>query len=151
MLLGSRGPVLLVIALLAAVLGLQLQGTLPTAAALRQHSGAAVAPHPATERYLEGVRQRNADVLWPVLSDELKVSWLEQGRTKGAVQQQFDRLARQNREVEKVTYVGGYDLGKGNTMYFYLVTSQGESGSSNADYVFVVDKGSGKISSVSRA
>lgn len=151
MALGRRGPVLLIIAALAILLVLQLRGLVPTVAATRSGNSAPLPPTPATERYLEGVRQANADIFWPVLSDELKVAWQEQGRTKAAVQQQLDTLAKQGLEIDKVTYVGGRRLAQGGAIYFYFVSSQAPNGShQDVNYVFIVDK-TGKIASVARA
>lgn len=103
----------------------------------------------ATENYLKGTQNFNAELIINSLSDEA----LDRGRSRGAIQEQQQRLdAARERGVrmDQFDYVGGKPLPDGTSLQFYVVTMRGLGGRSEPEYVsyvFTLDR-SGKIARI---
>jgi hypothetical protein len=103
----------------------------------------------ATEEFMRGNRDYNADLIWQSFNDEARDRLRSQGGSLESVQAQMQAAKERGIKVEEVSYVGGRDLPDGTSMQFYLV---GYRASSRADleyvpYLFTLDRG-GKIAKV---
>jgi hypothetical protein len=103
----------------------------------------------ATEEFMRGNREYNADLVWRSFNDEARERLLSQGGSVESIQAQMQAARERGLRVENVSYIGGRDLPDGTSMQFYLV---GYRASSRADleyvpYLFTLDRG-GKIAKV---
>jgi hypothetical protein len=104
---------------------------------------------PATEEFMRGNREYNAELVWRSFNDEARERLRTQGGSVEAIQAQMQAARERGLKVENVSYIGGRDLPDGTSMQFYLV---GYRASSRADleyvpYLFTLDRG-GKIAKV---
>jgi hypothetical protein len=104
----------------------------------------------ATQEYMRGNREYNADLVWRSLSDEAQERLRGQGSSPESLQAGMQAAKDRGLvKVEEVSYIGGRDLPDGTSMQFYLV---GYRASSKTDleyvpYLFTLDRG-GKIAKV---
>ena len=103
----------------------------------------------ATEEFMRGNRDYNADLIWQSFNDEARQRLSDQGGSLESVQAQMQAAKERGLKLEEVSYIGGKELPDGTSMQFYLV---GYRASSRADleyvpYLFTLDRG-GKIAKV---
>lgn len=103
----------------------------------------------ATEGFLKGNRDFNAEMVWQSFSDEARQQLGSAGGSPQAIQQQMDLARQRGRKIEEFSYIGSKELPNGSTMAFYVV---GVRQQPNADvefvpYLFTLDSG-GKIAKV---
>ena len=137
--------VLLVVVLVVAgvVLLPSLTPSLPIVAQLR---GTAPA---ATEDYLRGNRDYNADLVWSSLSDDARARLRTQGASPEDLQRQMETAREHGVKLEEISYIGGKVLPDGTSMQFYLVGVRQDT-KSDIDYqpyMFTLDR-DGKIAKV---
>jgi hypothetical protein len=104
---------------------------------------------PATEDYLRGNREYNADLVWNSLNSDAQSRLTSSGGSKDDLQQEMDTAKQKGVQVIESSYIGGKTLPDGTSMQFYLVGIRTQAGS-NTDYqpyMFTVDR-DGKIAKV---
>ena len=119
-------------------------GYIPGVASLR----AQTAPT-ATEDYLHGNRDYNADLVWNSLDSDAQTRLSSRGGSRDDIQQQMDAAKQRGVQLAEMSYIGGKSLPDGTSMQFYLVGVRQQSGA-NIDYqpyMFTLDR-DGKIAKV---
>jgi hypothetical protein len=119
-------------------------GSIPGVASLRSQTAPA-----ATEDYLRGNRDYNADLVWNSLDSDAQSHLASQGGSRDDIQQQMDAAKQRGVQIAEMSYIGGKSLPDGTSMQFYLVGIRQQSGS-NVDYqpyMFTLDH-DGKIAKV---
>jgi hypothetical protein len=119
-------------------------GYVPGVASLR----AQTAPG-ATEDYLHGNRDYNADLVWNSLDSDAQSRLTSQGGSRDDLQQQMDAAKQRGVQIAEMSYIGGKTLPDGTSMQFYLVGVRQQTGA-NVDYqpyMFTLDR-DGKIAKV---
>lgn len=135
--------VVVVVALIVA--GTLFLPTIPVFSNLRGNT----AP-PATEDYLKGNRDYNADLVWNSLDSDAQSRLTAQGGSRDGLQQQMDAAKQKGVLLMETSYIGGKSLPDGTSMQFYLVGIRPQAGSSSIDYqpyMFTLDR-DGKIAKV---
>jgi hypothetical protein len=119
-------------------------GSVPAFSTLRGQS----APT-ATEDYLHGNRDYNADLVWNSLDNDAQSRLTAQGGSRDDLQQQMDAAKQKGVQLTEMSYIGGKSLPDGTSMQFYLVGIRQQSGSSidYQPYMFTLDR-DGKIARV---
>jgi len=128
----------------AVVLVPVLLPSIPGLSSLRAQS----AP-PATEDYLRGNRDYNADLVWASLNPDAQGRLRDRGGSLEGLQQQMEAARQQGIKLEEISYVGGKALPDGTSMQFYLVGVR-QPPRSDIDYqpyMFTLDR-DGKIAKV---
>jgi len=103
----------------------------------------------ATEDYLRGNRDYNAELVWNSLDADAQTRLTSQGGTRDDLQQQMNAAKQRGVQIAEMSYVGGKSLPDGTSMQFYLVGVRQQAGS-NVDYqpyMFTLDR-DGKIAKV---
>lgn len=103
----------------------------------------------ATEDYLRGNRDYNAELVWNSLDADAQTRLTSQGGTKDDLQQQMNAAKQRGVQIAELSYIGGKSLPDGTSMQFYLVGVRQQAGS-NVDYqpyMFTLDR-DGKIAKV---
>jgi hypothetical protein len=118
--------------------------SIPGLAQLRANS----AP-PATEDYLRGNKDYNADLVWASLNPDAQSRLRDRGGSLEGLQQQMEAARQQGVKLEEISYVGGKALPDGTSMQFYLVgiRQQARSDIDYQPYMFTLDR-DGKIAKV---
>jgi hypothetical protein len=104
---------------------------------------------PATENYLRGNRDYNADLVWNSLDSDAQSRLSNQGGSLGDLQKQMEAAKSQGVKLEEMSYIGGKAQPDGTSIQFYLVGIRQQAGS-NLDYqpyMFTLDR-DGKIAKV---
>jgi len=104
----------------------------------------------ATEDYLKGNRDYNADLVWNSLDTDAQSRLTAQGGSRDGLQQQMDAAKQKGVQLAEMSYIGGKALPDGTSMQFYLVGIRQQAGSSSIDYqpyMFTLDR-DGKIAKV---
>jgi hypothetical protein len=139
------GILAVVVLIVAAIVAAPMYvGLIPGLSALRSQS----APN-ATEDYLRGNRDYNADLIWNSLDTDAQSRLSSQGGSKDGIQQQMDAAKQKGVQIAEMSYIGGKSLPDGTSMQFYLVGIREQAGS-NVDYqpyMFTLDR-DGKIAKV---
>jgi len=119
-------------------------GYIPGVASLR----AQTAPT-ATEDYLRGNRDYNADLVWNSLDSDAQTRLSSRGGSRDDIQQQMDAAKQRGVQIAEMSYIGGKSLPDGTSMEFYLVGVRQQSGASvdYQPYMFTLDR-DGKIAKV---
>jgi hypothetical protein len=135
---------------LVVVVGVIVAGVtyLPSIPALSNLRGS-TAPM-ATENYLKGNRDYNADLVWNSLDSDAQSRLTAQGGSRDGLQQQMDAAKQKGVQLTEMSYIGGKSLPDGTSMQFYLVGIRQQAGSSSVDYqpyMFTLDR-DGKIAKV---
>jgi hypothetical protein len=141
-LIASVAAIVLVVA--AIVVAPRYIGSVPGVASLRQQT----APT-ATEDYLRGNRDYNADLVWNSLDSDAQSRLTSQGGSRDDIQQQMDAAKQRGVQLSEMSYIGGKTLPDGTSMQFYLIGVRQQSGA-NVDYqpyMFTLDR-DGKIAKV---
>jgi hypothetical protein len=118
--------------------------SIPGLASLR----AQTAP-PATENYLRGNRDYNADLVWNSLDNDAQSHLRDQGGSLDDLQKQMEAARSQGVKLEEVSYIGGKAQPDGTSIQFYLVGIR-QPPRSDIDYqpyMFTLDR-DGKIAKV---
>jgi hypothetical protein len=100
-----------------------------------------------TERYFQGQANYDSNMIWSVLSDDLKARAEANGSTQNDLQSQLDDAKAAGRQVDQINYIGNYDMQNGQSMQFYVATvsqSPTDPAPSPIFYVFTLDT-DGKI------
>jgi hypothetical protein len=103
----------------------------------------------ATEDYLRGNRDYNADLVWNSLDSDAQSRLTAQGGSRDDLQQQMEAAKQKGVQLAEMSYIGGKVLPDGTSMQFYLVGVRQQTGS-NIDYqpyMFTLDR-DGKIAKV---
>jgi hypothetical protein len=119
-------------------------GYIPGVSSLRSQT----APS-ATEDYLRGNRDYNANLVWNSLDTDAQSRLTSQGGSVDDLQQQMDTAKQRGVQIAEMSYIGGKSLPDGTSMQFYLVGVRQQSGA-NVDYqpyMFTLDR-DGKIAKV---
>ncbi|MBV9323624.1 MAG: hypothetical protein JO352_07570 [Chloroflexi bacterium] len=119
-------------------------GAIPGVTGLRSQT----APS-ATEDYLRGHRDFNADLVWNSLDADAQSRLTSQGDSRDDIQQQMDAAKQRGSQIAEMSYIGGKTLPDGTSMQFYLVGVRQQPGA-NVDYqpyMFTLDR-DGKIAKV---
>jgi hypothetical protein len=117
---------------------------IPGVATLRTQTAPA-----ATEDYLRGNRDYNADLVWNSLDSDAQRRLSSQGGSRDDLQQQMDAAKQRGVQIAEMSYIGGKSLPDGSSMQFYLVGVRQQTGA-NVDYqpyMFTLDR-DGKIAKV---
>jgi hypothetical protein len=103
----------------------------------------------ATEDYLKGNRDYNADMVWNSLDGDAQSRLTSQGGSRDGLQQQMDAAKQKGVQLAEMSYIGGKALPDGTSMQFYLVGIRQQAGSSidYQPYMFTLDR-DGKIAKV---
>jgi hypothetical protein len=119
-------------------------GSIPGLASLRGQT----APT-ATEDYLRGNRDYNADLVWNSLDNDAQLRLTSQGGSRDDLQQQMDAAKQKGIQLAEMSYIGSKSLPDGTSMQFYLVGTRQQTGSSidYQPYMFTLDR-DGKIAKV---
>ncbi len=107
--------------------------------------GTAPAPQ-ATEEFMRGNQEYNADLIWQSLSDQARNRLESQGGSVDAFKTQMDSAKQRGVRLQDVSYIGEKSLPDGTSMVFYLVGyKQGDNANVEfVPYLFTLDS-SGKI------
>ena len=107
------------------------------------------APPNATEDYLEGNRDYNADLVWRSLDSDAQQRLTNQGGSVDDLQRQMDAAKSQGIQLAEISYIGGKAMPDGTSMQFYLVgvRQQSKSDLDYQPYMFTLDR-DGKIAKV---
>ena len=138
------GLAVLVVVIAAIVAAPMYIGMIPGLSGLRAQS----APG-ATEDYLRGNRDYNAELVWNSLDNDAQSRLSSQGGSKDGIQQQMDAAKQRGVQIAESSYIGGKSLPDGTSMQFYLVGIRQQTGA-NIDYqpyMFTLDR-DGKIAKV---
>jgi hypothetical protein len=121
---------------------------LPSIPGLGSLRGSGPAPN-ATEDYLRGNRDYNADLVWNSLDNDAQSRLSAGGGSRADLQQQMDTAKQQGVQLADVSYIGGKSLPDGTSMQFYLVAirQQTRSDLDYQPYMFTLDR-DGKIAKV---
>ncbi len=119
-------------------------GSIPGLASLRGQT----APT-ATEDYLRGNRDYNADLVWNSLDNDAQSRLTSQGGSRDDLQQQMDAAKQKGIQLAEMSYIGSKSLPDGSSMQFYLVGTRQQTGSTidYQPYMFTLDR-DGKIAKV---
>ncbi|HYW89112.1 MAG TPA: hypothetical protein VFB50_15160, partial [Chloroflexota bacterium] len=119
----------------------------PSVPALNQLRGNP--PPAATEDYMRGNRDYNADLVWSSLSSDAQNRLQTQGGSVEGLQQQMEAARQQGIRLDEISYVGGKTLPDGTSMQFYLVgiRQQSRPDLDYQPYMFTLDR-DGKIAKV---
>jgi hypothetical protein len=90
--------------------------SIPVLANLRGASAPA-----ATENYMRGNRDYNADLMWGSLNNDAQSRLRDQGGSVQDLQKQMETAKQHGIRLEEVSYIGGKALPDGTSMQFYLV------------------------------
>jgi hypothetical protein len=103
----------------------------------------------ATEDYLRGNRDYNADLVWNSLNGDAQSRLRDGGGSLDELQQQMDSAKSKGVKLEEISYIGGKALPDGTSMQFYLVGVRQETRSDidYQPYMFTLDR-DGKIAKV---
>jgi len=104
---------------------------------------------PATESYLRGNRDYNADLVWNSLDNDAQSHLRDQGGSLDDLQKQMEAARSQGVKLEEVSYIGGKAQPDGTSIQFYLVGIR-QPPRSDIDYqpyMFTLDR-DGKIAKV---
>ena len=104
---------------------------------------------PATENYLRGNRDYNADLVWNSLDSDAQSRLSSQGGSLDDLQKQMESAKSQGVKLEEVSYIGGKAQSDGTSIQFYLVGIR-QPPRSDIDYqpyMFTLDR-DGKIAKV---
>lgn len=134
----------LVVVVAAVALVPLLASSIPGLPQLRTASAPA-----ATEDYLRGNRDYNADLVWSSLGADAQTRLRDQGGSLEDLQRQMQAAKDHGIRLEEISYVGGKSLPDGTSMQFYLVgiRQQAKSGLDYQPYMFTLDR-DGKIAKV---
>lgn len=138
------GLAVLVVVIAAIVAAPMYLGSIPGMSSLRSQT----APT-ATEDYLRGNRDYDADLVWNSLDGDAQTRLSAQGGSRDGIQQQMDAAKQRGVQIAETSYIGGKSLPDGTSMQFYLVGLRQQSGA-NIDYqpyMFTLDR-DGKIAKV---
>jgi hypothetical protein len=103
----------------------------------------------ATEEYLRGNRDYNADLVWGSLNNDAQSRLQSSGGSLEDLQRQMEAARKNGVKLEEVSYIGGKSLPDGTSMQFYLVgiRQQARSDIDYQPYMFTLDR-DGKIAKV---
>jgi hypothetical protein len=100
------------------------------------------------QQYLQAQAGFNGKGMWDLLSDDMKNTIQQSsGATVDQLQSELDTAKQQGRRYSGATYVGGVPIAGGQRVYFYVVTVDTPSGSTEVPYIYVVGS-DGKIASI---
>jgi len=103
----------------------------------------------ATESYLRGNQQYNADLVWNSLDSDAQSRLQNRGGSLDDLQKQMESARSQGVKLEEVSYIGGKAQSDGTSIQFYLVGIR-QPPRSDIDYqpyMFTLDR-DGKIAKV---
>jgi hypothetical protein len=103
----------------------------------------------ATEDYLRGNRDYNADLIWNSLDSAAQSRLRDQGGSQDDLQKQMETARSQGIKLEEVSYIGGKLQPDGTSIQFYLIgiRQQTRSDLDYQPYMFTLDR-DGKIAKV---
>jgi hypothetical protein len=103
----------------------------------------------ATEDYLRGNRDYNADLVWGSLNTDAQSRLQNRGGSLEDLQRQMEAARQQGIRLEEISYIGSHALPDGTSMQFYLVgiRQQARSDIDYQPYMFTLDR-DGKIAKV---
>jgi hypothetical protein len=103
----------------------------------------------ATEDYLRGNQDYNANLVWNSLNSDAQSRLRDGGGSVSEMQQQMDSAKSNGVKLEEISYIGGKALPDGTSMQFYLVgiRQQTRSDIDYQPYMFTLDR-DGKIAKV---
>jgi hypothetical protein len=133
-----------VVVIAAIVLVPMLLPSIPGLSGLRSNTAPA-----ATENYLRGNQQYNADLVWNSLDSDAQSRLQTQGGSLDDLQKQMESARSQGVKLEEVSYIGGKAQSDGTSIQFYLVGIR-QPPRSDIDYqpyMFTLDR-DGKIAKV---
>jgi hypothetical protein len=118
--------------------------SIPALSALRGNA----AP-PATEDFLRGNRDYNADLMWRSLNGDAQTRMKDQGGSLEDLQRQMDSAKQSGMKLEEISYIGSKALPDGTSTQFYLVgiRQRARSDIDYQPYMFTLDR-DGKIAKV---
>jgi hypothetical protein len=134
----------LVVVIAAIVLVPMFLPSIPGLSNLRANTAPA-----ATENYLRGNRDYNADLVWNSLDNDAQSHLRDQGGSLDDLQKQMEAAKSQGVKLEEVSYIGGKAQPDGTSIQFYLVGIR-QPPRSDIDYqpyMFTLDR-DGKIAKV---
>ena len=104
---------------------------------------------PATENYLRGNREYNADLMWASLSDQAQARYQATGSSQQDLARQMQAAKDRGLALQDVSYVGGKSLPNGTSLQFYVVAVKMGTGAdlNYVPYLFTLDA-QGKILTV---
>jgi hypothetical protein len=94
----------------------------------------------ATENYLKGNRDYNADLMWNSLNNAAQSRLRDSGGSLDDLQKQMETAKSQGIKLEEVSYIGGKSQPDGTSSQFYLIGIR-------QPYMFTLDR-DGKIAKV---
>jgi hypothetical protein len=103
----------------------------------------------ATENYLKGNRDYNADLMWNSLNNAAQSRLRDSGGSLDDLQKQMETAKSQGIKLEEVSYIGGKSQPDGTSIQFYLIgiRQQTRSDLDYQPYMFTLDR-DGKIAKV---
>jgi hypothetical protein len=104
---------------------------------------------PATEEYLRGNRDYNADMVWSSLNSDAQSRLQSRGGSLEDLQRQMEAARQQGIRLEEISYIGSKAFPDGTSIQFYLVgvRQQTRSDIDYQPYMFTLDR-DGKIAKV---
>jgi hypothetical protein len=103
----------------------------------------------ATEDYLRGNRDYNADMVWSSLNSDAQSRMQSRGGSLEDLQRQMEAARQQGIRLEEISYIGSKAFPDGTSIQFYLVgvRQQARSDIDYQPYMFTLDR-DGKIAKV---
>lgn len=138
---------LLLVALIWANLRLQSSATAGGALSALSAGQGSVAPAPIIESYLKAQNRFDAGVMWETMSERYQKILATRGVNAEILQQQLDMARSHGRHFKDITYVAGYELNDGSSIYLYVVTVEMDGESQQVPHLFTVDP-NGKIDNI---
>jgi hypothetical protein len=103
----------------------------------------------ATDEFLRGNRDYNADLMWGSLNVDAQTRLKDQGGSLEDLQRQMDSAKQSGTKLEEISYIGSRPLPDGTSTQFYLVgiRQKARSDLDYQPYMFTLDR-DGKIAKV---
>jgi hypothetical protein len=103
----------------------------------------------ATEDFLRGNRDYNADLMWGSLNTDAQTRMRDQGGSLEDLQRQMESAKQSGTKLEEIAYIGSKALPDGTSTQFYLVgiRQRARSDIDYQPYMFTLDR-DGKIAKV---
>jgi hypothetical protein len=142
------GGLLAVVAVIAAIVLIPLLLANVSVPGVTLTRGAS-APPSATEDYLRGNQNYDAQLMWNSLSSDAQQQLSGQGGSASTLDRQMQAAKDRGIKLEEFSYIGGKPLPDGTSVQFYLVGMQDQPQASvdYQPYMFTLDR-TGKITKV---
>lgn len=107
-----------------------------------------ITPPESVSTFLHSEAAYDSAGMWNALSQDGQNNFARSGISLKSLRDVLARRKQSQIQYQQIVYVGGYQLGNGTSMYYFVVTLSTPQGGRQTSYSFQVDQ-TGKIASVS--